>query len=65
MQQLVLTNIPMDLSNFVITFNTLHGKRIGQHALYILNSVLFANLYCSHGKRLRKNTLNKEQTFYF
>ena len=28
-------------------------------------SVLFAKLYSSQGKRLQKNSLNEEQTFYF
>ena len=31
----------------------------------MLNSVLFENLYISEGKGLQKNSLNKEQTFYF
>ena len=39
----VLINIPMDLSNFIVYFNTLLAK-VGLHALYMLNSVLFANL---------------------
>ena len=38
---------------------------VDQHALYMLNSVLFANLHSSQGKGLRKSTLNEEQTFYF
>ena len=38
---------------------------LGLHALYKLNSVFFANLYSSEGKRLRKNSLNEEQTLYF
>ena len=40
-------------------------SNVGQHALYMLNSVLFANLYSSEGKGLRKNSQNEEQTFYF
>ena len=39
--------------------------KVGQHALYMLNSVIFANLYGSKGKGLRKFSLNEEQTFYF
>ena len=47
--------------------------KVGQHTLYMLNSVLYANLHSSQGKGLRKNTLNEEQilfltslkTFYF
>ena len=31
----------------------------------MLNSVLFANIYSSQGKGLRKTSLNEEQTFYF
>ena len=39
---------------------------VGQHALYMLNFVLFANLYSSKGKPAsKKNSLNEEQTFYF
>ena len=53
MQHLVLTNIPMDLSNFSFTFNTpLAKSTVSQHALYILNYVLFANLDSSQGKGL-------------
>ena len=62
MQQLVLTNIPMDLSILVIIHRL---PKVGQLALYTLNSVLFASLYSSEGKRLRKNSLNEEPTFYF
>ena len=39
--------------------------KVGLHASYMLNSVLFANIYSSQGKGLRKNTPNEEQTFYF
>ena len=39
--------------------------KVGQHALCMLNSVLFANLYRSQGKGLQKNSLNEEQTFNF
>ena len=39
--------------------------KVGLHALYMLNSVLFANLYSSMGKGLRKKSLNEEQTFDF
>ena len=39
--------------------------KIGLHALYMLNFVLFANSYSSEGKRLRKNWQNEEQTFIF
>ena len=63
MQQLVITNIPMDLSNFVHLIHCLPKE--GQHALYMLNSVLFASLYSSQGKGLRKKSLNEEQTIYF
>ena len=62
MQQLVLINIPMDLFNLHLIHCLQKG---GQHALYMLNSVLFANLNSSQGKRIRQNTLNEEQTFYF
>ena len=64
MQQLVLTNIPMDLSNFIIYI--IHClPKIGLHALYTLISVIFANLYSSQGKGLRKNYVNEEKIFYF
>ena len=43
--------------------------KVGLHALYMLNSVLFANPFSSEEKRLRKNWQNEEQTslkkFYF
>ena len=39
--------------------------KVVQHAFYMLNSVLFANLYSSQLKGLRKTSLNEEQTFYF
>ena len=39
--------------------------KVGLHALYILNSVLFANLYISEGKWASKNSLNEKQIFYF
>ena len=39
--------------------------KVGQHALHMLNSVLFANLYSSQGKGLGTNSLNEEQTFYY
>ena len=61
MQQLVFTNIPIDLSNFIIYCL----PKVDQHALYMLNSVLFANLYSSQGKGLGKTSPNEEQTFYF
>ena len=62
MQQLVFTNISMDLSNL----HLIHClPKVGLHALYMLNSVLFANLYSSQEKGLRTNKLNEEQTFYF
>ena len=35
--------------------------KVGLHALYMVNSVLFS----SEGKGLRKNSLNVEQTIYF
>ena len=35
----------------------------GQHALYMLNSVLYRNLYSSQEKGFKK-PLNEEQTFY-
>ena len=66
-QQLVLiNNIPMDLSSFIISFtiNTRLAK-VSLHALYMLNSVLFAILYSSQGKGLQKISLNEEQSFYF
>ena len=58
MQQLVLTNIPMDLSYLIvyICLHLLHClPKVGLHALYMLNSVLFANLYRSEGKILLLN----------
>ena len=55
MQQLVLANIPMNRSYFIVYINLIHClPKVGQHALYMLNSVLFANLYSSEGKGLRK-----------
>ena len=39
--------------------------KVGLHALYMLNSVLFVNLYSPKEKGLRKISLNEEQTFYF
>ena len=39
--------------------------KVCQHASYMLNNVLVANLYGSKGKGLRKTSLNEEQTFYF
>ena len=51
MQQLVLANIPIPF-----LFDSLHLiyclPKVGQHALYMLNSVLFANLYSSEEKVL-------------
>ena len=38
--------------------------KVGQRALYMLNSALFANLYNSKGKGLRKNTLNDNKLFF-
>ena len=72
MQQLVLTNIPMDLCNFIIYIHCL--PKVGQHAIYMLNSVLFASLYSSQGKRASKKFtecrtdflfLTSLKTFYF
>ena len=40
-------------------------QKVGLHALYMLISVLFANLYISQRKGLRTNSLNEEQTFIF
>ena len=40
MQQLVLTNIPMDLSNFYNSHLIHCLPKVGQHALYMLNSML-------------------------
>ena len=62
MQQLVLKNIPMDLSNFIIIHCL---PKEGQHALCMFNSVLSANLYSAQGKGLGKTSLNQEQTCYF
>ena len=61
MQQLVLTNSPLDLSNFAIYCL----PKEGQHALYMLNPVLFGSLYSSEGKGLRTKSLKEEQTIYF
>ena len=47
MQQLVLTNIPMDRSYLIVYISYL--PKVGQHALYMLNAVLFSNLYSSQG----------------
>ena len=64
MQQLVLTNIPMDVSNY--NLHLIHClPKVHLHALYVLNSLFFANFYSSEEKGLRKNSLNEEQTFYF
>ena len=60
MQQLVLTNIPVDRSYFIVCL-----PEVGLNALYMLNYVLFANLYSSEGKGLRKYSLNVERTIYF
>ena len=57
MRQLVLSNISLDLSNFMIY--------IEYTALYMISSVLFGKLYSSQGKGLRTDSLNEEQTFYF
>ena len=43
-------------------FNT---PKVRLYALYLLNSVLFADLYSSKGKGLQENALNEEQAFYF
>ena len=65
MQQLVLTNIPMDLSNFVIyIYYTACQKKVNI-ALYMLNFVLFASLYSSQGKGLRKKSLNEKTNYLF
>ena len=53
MQQLVLTNIPMDHSFFIVYIYTLLAK-IGLHALYMLNSVLFATLIAQREKGFEK-----------
>ena len=46
-QQLVLTNILSNLK-FYILIHCL--SKVGLHALYMLNSVLFANPYSTEGK---------------
>ena len=55
----------MDLFNFIIYISYTACQKVGQHALYMLNSVIFANLYSSHGKGLQKYSLKEEQTFFF
>ena len=66
MLQLVLTNIPMDLSNLLYNLHLIHClPKVGLHASYMLNSVLFANLYGSQGKGLRTKSLNEEKNFLF
>ena len=57
---MLLTNIPMDLFNFIIYVM----PKVSLYGLYMLNSVLFANLYSSQGK-LQENALNEEQALYF
>ena len=58
MWKLVLANIPMDLSNFIIFYILKYTAcKVGLHC--------FIHDYSSQGKGLQINSLNEEQTFYF
>ena len=54
---MLCSSYPYKYSYGLFLFDSLHLlhclPKVGLHALYMLNSVLFANLYSSEGKGLR------------
>ena len=63
MQQLIFTNIPMDLSNFTINIHAL--PKVGLHAFLLFILCYLQTFIALREKGFEKNSLNEEQTFYF